>query len=651
MRAALEYSFTRNPDADCLGRLLPPGPTYLSYRQVGERVRALGSLLSYLSGPLTEDGSRRPFCAIGGPNSVEWICTDLACSGNFIPTVGLHPIWDAERLAKVLVLTNAATVVLTHESALAGLVAALALQPTAVRHIVLLDPASLSAAGAPASQQLTPEVTLWRPSAPSATAALPTTAADAHSVLPQSLAALAALAGAPTAAAPEACAALAPLFPTPTPAWLAARVAAEQAIDAGTGLGPLFHPLCSVAVAEGARPTRREERSRSAAGWVLDAEAGDAEAALDMCDAWSVIFSTGSSGKLKGVPTSRANWAAGNGAYTGCSPRLDAHAEEGNRTVVSHCALSHGLDRGMVWKALLVGGRVGMAAGSGSTADTLQAVAAYKPGLFVTFPDVWRHLYLEACAAAQAEVKAALLGAAAAAGRAPTSPAALQPLLQEQAAAIVAYLLDARGVDAPGRVDSPGGRTGLPDPIPLHWASRAPGSYGHALFAAGRALRGALVRGAESVGMGTGGEQCSWEVRAFLTFFVLANGFCDNYGATEATAIASSWSSAALQINAAGIKYRTVSAGGGGGATTLELFTYGAARRYWGVDAVSCPNAAARQLAQEATRSAYNEGWWCSGDLVEVTESKDPWLRVTGRANGECTAAAAAAATQPLPAH
>ena len=377
MRIGLEHAFKVFAENNCYGRLLDSGltPTYLSYAQVGARVRATAACLQALA--QAEERStastirRRPFVAIAGPNALEWIVADVACSGLLLPTVGLHPQWDADKLGTVLRMTSASIVVATALETVAGLAAAaagaaeqqsrLSLHDIVVLDALLFAPsaadstaARIAAATASAASA---GLRLWvaSPFLMTAGEAASHTPCDRETVpvdaLERLAVAAAAAVGAPLPlAAPLADSGLAAsstslsLFPVPDPAWLAAAAAAEEAAQAAAG-GPLYTPLVPPsAVAAAAAQSAAAGGRLGAAGWLVAAAAGDPEARFDVAATWGVMFATGSSGVLKGVPTSRAAWASGAGCGGG-GRVLDF--VEGN-DVLSHSALSHGLDRGMV---------------------------------------------------------------------------------------------------------------------------------------------------------------------------------------------------------------------------------------------------------------------------------------------------------------
>lgn len=96
MRRAIEASFSKCLHKPFYGRLLSTSqqPMWLTYGQVAARIRPLGLIFDVLtaeaevSGTSGVAGRRRPFAAIAGPNALEWLVCDWACSGLFIPNVG-----------------------------------------------------------------------------------------------------------------------------------------------------------------------------------------------------------------------------------------------------------------------------------------------------------------------------------------------------------------------------------------------------------------------------------------------------------------------------------------------------------------------------------------------------------------------------------
>jgi hypothetical protein len=438
MRCGLEMSFATSHKEPFLGRLSgpqgSPSVSWLTYAQVGARVRACAALLDALvlsTSCEPPPGASRPFVAIGGPNAVEWLVADLACSGTFLPSVGMHPDWPAANVAGALDLTCAPVLVLTSAALLptiaeveAAAAAAGAAGP--LQHVLVLDP-SVAAPGqveaSPAGAALKAQgIELWVAVGSEPGAPTPLTPLSALHGL-----ALRALGGVPLTGAAQAAqwrelleaagadgaggtspsdgTSALRIFIEPTAEWLGSRAAAEEARElaaralplagsqSGSAAGPLYHPIADekdvkLAESAGART------GHGGADWVVAAQQGSAEARFDLACLWSVVFATGSSGKLKATPYTRASWASASGCNSG-GKELSAELGD-NKTVLSHSAMSHGLDRGFYWKALLLGGSVGMARGHGFE-EIREALSTFKPGLFCTMPSFWERLYFETC--------------------------------------------------------------------------------------------------------------------------------------------------------------------------------------------------------------------------------------------------------------
>ena len=568
----------------------------------------------------------------------------------------MHPEWDADRLRRVLTTTQAAIVVATSVDMLPRLLPplqALAAAGCPVRDVMVLDAALMRSGSDGAIATLSASqpgfealgIRVWAPA--------PAVVDDADagtvpaSALAQLLARVVAAVEARVPWAPawrDAALAARPgdrLFPTPSPAWLstcaaaeeAAQAAAADAATADTGTAPpraLYHPLAPpAAVTEAASRSAAAAGGTGGAGWLVAREAGDAEAALDVCGLWSVIFATGSSGVLKGVPTSRAGWASGNGVGGDgrTAPGVD------NRDVVSHSSLAHGLDRGFCWRALAIGGRIGMAPPAHDHASTLAALTAFRPGTFVSMPSFWTRLYLDGVEEAAEELRQGLLRSTA--GVAAESPAVAThrhaiaaALVAEQMAGLSALMHDTAGAvaGADGAVTeltrSP---TGVLDTA---WLARPLGSIAHALQAAGLRIAAAVSQSDGAVCMCSGGAPIGWQALAFLNHVVFPARFYDAYGATEAPGIARG-SSGWLNV-AAPATIRVVPLPGheGEAAGALEAAAPGAAVRYFGADEGDAEAAAATAASFTA------DGWWRSGDVVErrVSKDGDTLLRVAGRA-------------------
>ena len=128
LRTQLEKTFQANKHKYHIARLLHTSSqklTYLTYYQTSNRIRILAFLLHCLGktiehntlsseDPYNIHQRRRPFVGIAGPNTLEWLITDFACSGTFLPTVGLHPNWDSQKLQTVLTLTNMKILITTN---------------------------------------------------------------------------------------------------------------------------------------------------------------------------------------------------------------------------------------------------------------------------------------------------------------------------------------------------------------------------------------------------------------------------------------------------------------------------------------------------------------------------------------------------------
>ena len=718
MRAGLEASFIACSAGPYLGRLhgppSAPQQAWLSYSAVGARVRACAALLDALAlgcgGACAPPGASRPFVAIGGPNSVEWVVADVACSGAFLPTVGMHPNWPPASVAAALDLTWAPIVALTSAALLPALAEVEAAgRPRPLQHIVLLDPswaagggAASSGVAAAAAALAARGVRLWPPlpvapsggSAGSSSSSGQDPALATVSVRALHALALRALAGAPPSAAHQVRkwqelleaagedgsggttadgASCLRLFVEPDAAWLRgageAEVARELAARA-TPLagsadplerpGPLYHPIAADADVDMARNALARS-NQGGAGWVVAAESGDVEAAYDLACLWSVVFATGSSGRLKATPYTRAGWASAQGCNEQPSDKPEAlGGEDGNKTVLSHCAMSHGLDRGFFWKALFRKGNVGMAR-DGSFEATREALMAFKPACFCTMPSFWERLYLETCE----EVAGKLAAQAVVCGFSRDAAAALAA---EQMRGLPSMLLEIMGAETPSGIPvSKHPRPLLPSRGDWREARTRPaGSLAHFMTSAVLALRDAIKRSPDArVLMLTGGAPPSWEAMAFFHWLVFNSDFKDAYAATEAAPIASGYGGALVVAVKDNVRLapQPPAAGGAGEAGAGALAEWqaaralaiqwsssregqvygrpcgelqvrgssGAARRYFGAE--SCPSAAA------LSRAAFTQdGWWRSGDLVELFDEKGSeftWLRVLGRKGDE----------------
>jgi long-subunit acyl-CoA synthetase (AMP-forming) len=703
MRVGLESSFAAAHSTECVGLLggapgTPPYVSWLSYREVGARVRALAAALDTLargSGRAPAPGASRPFVAIFGPNAVDWLAADLAAAGSFLPTVGVHPDWPAASVAGALELTRAPILVLT-SAALLATVAEAERAPGrahALEHVVVLDPEAGEgevAASVAAVALAARGARVW--AAASDEGALAARAARlAHAHAPAALLPVEALtrlaARVAGAAAPGAVDAqwarllaaagadgydsatpggsrVVPLFVAPEARWLRRAAAEEAAREAAARAaplageppgappaGPLYFPLAEDAMVEAARASGAC-LGQGGADWVVAQEQGSVEAAFDIVGLWAVVFATGSSGKLKATPYTRASWASLQGCNSGASELMPN--ADGNNTVLSHCAMSHGLDRGFYWKALLARGRVGVARGHGFEAIR-EAMGAFKPVLFCTMPSFWERLYLEA----REDVRRALEAEGCARG---LPPAAAAGVAAEQLACLPSMLLEQVGGRSPAALPVHGSHPTLPLRSPARkWtdaiATRPAGSLAPVVERVAGALRRELKRDpADTVKFFTGGAPVSWEVLAFFNFLVFDGNFRNAYAATEAAPIgegcfalsadgvmrlsacpaagaAAGEARAWEDTNALAVEFSRNWGGqedGGRPCGELEVRGVGAAaRRYFGAEYDA--SAAAQ------SRAAFTpDGWWRSEDLVELFSSpgsSDKWLRVLGRKN------------------
>lgn len=103
---------------------------------------------------------------------------------------------------------------------------------------------------------------------------------------------------------------------------------------------------------------------------------------------YAVVYSSGTSGALKGVPVTRRKWLRDSAA--GAAVLRAARADE--RAVLSYAPLAHGMDRGCVWAALLAGARIGVAAAAAFDA-LLADLRAVRPVLLTAMPHFWARLH------------------------------------------------------------------------------------------------------------------------------------------------------------------------------------------------------------------------------------------------------------------
>lgn len=540
-------------------------------------------------------------------------------SFSYFDAAGLHPDWDADKLYRVLKSTKAAVIACTSVDMAPRLAPALqrlsAEGKSWVRHLLVLDPhllGSPEAAAAAATATLDSArpalaeagVSVWAPQP-----AIPPERAAAGREESGTIPAAALLELASRVV--EACADTVPwarehwaavaaagpgdrLFPEPSRAWLAAAADAEEAAQSAATAaaaaeaalrGPeaaaaaaaapkgLYHPLASAAaVKAAAERSAASAAGVGAAGWLAAAAGGDPEARLDACGLWTVMYATGSSGILKGVPTSRAAWASSNGV--GGDGKVAAAVERS--VVLSHSALSHGLDRGFCWRAMAIGGAIGVVPDH-DHGSLLRAITVFRPGAFCTMPSFWTRLYLDAVEEAAASLRRGLLGLAettkeSASASAAPADASTSPVEQERAAVVEALVADQmRGltdllqatagvpdlrITAASRAGAGAAASSAAGPLSSSsvadgiefarrpsglldnsWLARPAGSLVHALQAAAQVLSAATNQPDGRLVMASGGAPLGWQVLAFMNQVVYNSNFYDVFGASAVTVL------------------------------------------------------------------------------------------------------------------
>ena len=511
MREGLEKTFAENKLEPLIGRLFDDDARWLSYNQVGLRVKALAFAINALN-------PSKDFVAIAGENSVEWIVSDLACSGLLTPSCGLHHQWDEEKMYKVLSLTHAVMILVTSNDHLTTILKMLETHSTSlsIRHVILLDPSPSSNLLFDATLTGRANINIWFCVEEEEEEGEEANrggmgSEEEGTILVSSLVGLCRRVSESTKVAQFQLNGDKNLFPLPDLAWV------EQAAAAASATADsMFHPLASPSdVVEAAKSTSMNSRYKGAVSWLVAAEQGIAEASFDINTIWSVMFATGSSGVLKGVPTSRAGWASG----ASCNgPKSLGPGLEGTR-VISHSALSHGLDRGIVWKAIYVGGSIGMARKGHTHEDVLEALLVFKPDVFVTMPSFFTRLYFDLVNEATQLQHQLLLRSALSS----SSPSRIRELAKEQARIASKLVKETamQGINSGYFAES--------------MLVRPSGSFVHAFQEVSRKFSNIVVgsKMCQKVTYGSGGAHITENVLNYFNLIALFGGFSDFFGATE----------------------------------------------------------------------------------------------------------------------
>ena len=307
---------------------------------------------------------------------------------------------------------------------------------------------------------------------------------------------------------------------------------------------------------------------------------------------YAVVYSSGTSGALKGVPVTRRKWLRD--SVAGAAVLQGARAED--RAVLSYAPLAHGMDRGCVWAALLAGARIGVAARSDFDA-LLADLRAVRPVLFTAMPHFWTRLhkrYRERLAHACTHTVRAL-------ARPDADPATVAALANT-------LLLAAATADSAGTDTAAGTGDSSRDPLARE--------IEEGVLAECRSALGGRLAVA-----GTGGAATAAEVLRFVRRALPGAQVVDAYGTTEVPGISTNG------VVSPDVEVRLCD---------VPALGYTAADRphprgevlcrapdivchYWGTSAA----------ALAATRECYDaEGWYHTGDIGELADGR---LRIIDR--------------------